>query len=259
MGRKAGNRKNSGQTLIITALVIALLILSIVYGVFEAGRRSETLSANTLNMPILAAKLGLRNTVTGSLVNVSNGGEDEILSTNLSEYASIVGNQSFFGKCTVLFTVYDASPYQSGMWISWGSDGTGVSSAYANFTLVFTRTESELQVEHVINITTALNVEGTYTNLEGTLKQVNVTCRIFNEGEPALANNIILYYDHDGDLETHDWIAADSPSITDYGNGTYTASFTAETQTSDDPMLVSAQVHDLRENFVLANATCTEA
>jgi hypothetical protein len=258
MGRKAGNRGNSGQTLIITALVIALLVLSIVYGVFEAGRRSELRSAATLNSPALATKLGLRNTVTSSLVNVSNGGENEVLLTNLSEYASIVGNQSYFGKCTVLFTVSDSSPYQSGMWTSWGSDGTGVSSAYANFTLVFTKTESGLQLEHTINITTALNVEGTYTKLEGTLKQVNVTCRIFNEGEPALADNITLYYDFDGDLETQDWTAADSPNITDYGNGTYTLSFTAETQTRDDPMLVSVHVYDMREVFVLANATCTE-
>ena len=35
MERKAGNRRNSGQTLIITALVIALLVLSIVYGVLK--------------------------------------------------------------------------------------------------------------------------------------------------------------------------------------------------------------------------------
>lgn len=258
MRRNAGNRKNSGQTLIITALVIALLILSIVYGVFEAGRRSEVRSAATLNSPVLAAKLGLRNTVTSSLVNVSNGGEDEVLATNLDKYALFVGNQSYFGKCSVLFTVLDASPYQSGMWVSWGSAGTGVSGAYANFTLVFTETDSDLQLEHAINITTALDVEGTYTNLEETLKQVNVTCRISNEGEPALANNITLYYDYDGDLETHDWVAADSPSVNDYGNGTYKISFTAETQTSNDSMLVSAQVHDLREVFVMANATCTE-
>ncbi|MGD9131049.1 MAG: hypothetical protein PVH73_05695 [Candidatus Bathyarchaeota archaeon] len=258
MGRNARNRRNSGQTLVITALVIALLVLSIVYGVFEAGRRSEMRSAATLNSPVLATKLGLRNTVISSLVNVSNGGEAEMLAANLNKYASIVGNQSFFGKCVVLFTVSDASPYQSGMWISWGSDGTGVSSAYANFTLLFTETDSEIQLEHTINVTTMLDVEGTYSKLGGTLKQVNVTCRIFNEGESALANNTTLYYDYDGNLGTSDWTAVDSPTTTDYGNGTYTTSFTAETQTSEDPMLVSAHAYDVRDIFVLANATCTE-
>jgi hypothetical protein len=235
-----------------------LLILSIVYGVFEVGRRSEMLSAATLNSPALAAKLGLKNTVTSSLVNVSNGGEDDVLLTNLNKYASTVGNQSFFGKCSILSTVSDALPYQSGTWISWGSDGTGVSSAYANFTLFFSKTESDLELEYAINVTTALDVEGTYAKLDGTAKQVNLTCRIFNDGEPALAENASLYYDYDGDLETHDWTAADSPNVTDYGNGTYTASFTAETQTSNDPMIVSAQIHDLRGIFVMANVTCTE-
>jgi hypothetical protein len=238
--------------------VIALLILSIVYGVFEAGRRNEMRSAATLNSPVLATKLGLRNTVTSALVNVSSGGENATLTTNLNKYASIVGNQSHFGKCTVLFTALNASPYQSGICISWGSDGTGVSGAYANFTLVFTRPEASFQLEHSTNITSRLDVEGTYSKLEGAIKQVNVTCTVFNEGEPALANNISLYYEHDGDLETQEWIPADSPTITDYGNGTYTVSFTATTQTSNDPMLVSAHAYDLRDIFVLANATCTE-
>ena len=258
MVRNLRNRKNSGQTLVITALVIALLILSLAYGVFEAGRRSEMQSATTLNMPVLATKLGLRNTVTSALVNVSNGGENGMLAANLDEYASVVGNQSYFGKCTVLFTALNVSPYQSGMWISWGSDGTGVSGAYANFSLLFTETDSEIQLEHTVNITTSLNVEGVYTSLGGTLKQANVTCRVFNEGEAALAKNVTLYYDFDGNIGTSDWTAADSPTVTDYGNGTYLMSFTAETQTSSDPLIVSAQAFDLREIFVLANVSCTE-
>jgi len=258
LAKNLRSRKNSGQTIIITALAISLLILSVAYGVFEAGRRNEMRSTTTLNMPVLATKLGLRNTVTSALVNVSNGGENTILSANLHEYATIVGNQSHFGKCTVLYTALDASPYQSGMWISWGSDGTGISGAYANFTLVFIRTTADTQMEHATNVTTSLDVEGTYTKLGGTSKQVNVTCRIFNEYQPALANNLTIYYEYDGEPSDQNWVAASSPTVTDYGNGTYTISFTAETQNIDDPMLVSAQVHDLREIFVLANATCTE-
>jgi hypothetical protein len=223
MKRTLWNRRNSGQTLIITALVISLLILSVVYGVFEAERRNEMRSA-----------------------------------TNLNSYVEAVGSQSYFGKCNVFFTALNASPYQSGMYLSWDTDGTGVSSAYANYTLVFTKIESEIHLEHVTNITTGLEVEGTYSKLGGTSKQVNVTCGIFNEGEPALANNITLYYEYDGDPSNQEWIAASSPTTTDYGNGTYKISFVADTQTSDDPMLVSARVYDVRDIFVLANATCTE-
>jgi len=230
----------------------------VVYSVFEAGRRSEMRSATTLNSNVFATKLGLKNTVTNSLVNVSVGGTNETLTANLNTYVNFVGAQSYFGKCVTLFTVLDALPYQSGIWLSWGSDGTGVSSAYANYTLIFTKTESDVQLEHTTNMTTRLNIQGTYSKLEGTLKQVNITCRIFNENEPALAQNVNLFYEHDGDPSAQEWIAATSPSITDYGNGTYKISFTAETQTITAPLLVSAQVYDLRGVFVLANITCTE-
>ena len=73
-----------------------------------------------------------------------------------------------------------------------------------------------------------------------------------------MAKNITLFFEEDGDLSTQEWIEADSPNITDYGNGTYFLSFIAETQTRNDPVLVSAQVYDLRGIFVLANATCIE-
>ena len=258
MRKNLHGRKNSGQTLIVAALVISLLIISIVYTVFEAQRQNETRSATTLNNHILATKLGLQNTVTSSLANASNGGQNNVLSTNLNTYASLVANQSYFGKCVTLFSLMDSLPYTSGIQLSWGSDGTGVSSAYANYTLIFIKTEADIQLEHETNITTGLTVAGTYMTLQGTFKQVNVTCQILNDGKPALAQNITLYYEHDGEPSNQEWIAADSPSIIDYGNGTYTMSFVAETQTRGDSVIVSTQVYDLRDIFVLANVTCTE-
>ncbi|PVX23469.1 MAG: hypothetical protein CW716_12125, partial [Candidatus Bathyarchaeum sp.] len=199
-----------------------------------------------------------KNTVTSALVNVSNGGDTQVLAYNLNKYASFVGNQSYFGKCTVLFTECNSSPYESGTWISWGSDGKGVSSAYANFTVTFAGTDSEIQMEHATNITTSITVDGTYNLLGGTSKQVNITCNVLNEGEPALTQNITVYYEYDGDPSDQNWISVDSPSVTDYGNGTYTLSFVAETQTVDDPVLVSTHIYDNRDVFVVANVTCTE-
>ena len=258
MERKRLNRKNSGQTLIITSLVVALLLLSVVYYIFEVERKSVIQTTTPLNSYVLAIKLGSRNTVISALANVSNGGENEILTANLDRLSSIIGNQSHFGKCILSFTPLNSSPYQSGIWISWGSNGLGVSSAYANFSLDFTGMQADVQLEYDVNITTTLNVEGVYSKLEDVKKQVNVTCRVFNEGEPALAKNITLFYESDGDLSIQEWIPVDSPSITDYGNGTYFMSFIAETKTRNDPLLVSAQVHDLRDIFVQANTTCTE-
>jgi subtilase family serine protease len=111
--------------------------------------------------------------------------------------------------------------------------------------------------EYAINVTSELNVNGQYTLLNGSLKQVNLTCNILNEGKPALAQNFTVYYEQDGSLSTEEWIQVASPSITDYGNGTYRMSFTANTTSPADPMLISVYSQDLRHVFVKANVTCT--
>jgi len=256
--RNLRNCKNSGQTLVITALVISLLILSIFYGVFEASRRSEIDNLPALNDYIFVTKLGLKKTVISSLANFSRGGTNEILSTNLNKYVSIVGNQAYFGKVSILFTLLDISPYQSGLHLSWDSDGTGLSSAYANYSLALIKTEANLQLKHETNITTKLEIDGTYNQLQGTDRNVTVNCKIINEGEPSLAKNITISYELDGDPSNQEWINASLSSNIDYGNGTYRLSFIAETESINDSMLISAQVYDKRGIFVIANATCSE-
>ena len=258
MVKKFRSRKNSGQSLIITALAVSLLIIAIVYSVFEANTQNQAQEASTLNSHVSAVKLGLKNTVTSALVNVSNGGTNQTLTTNLDTYTSFLGNQSFFGKCVTLFDVLDSSPYQSGIWLSWGSDGNGVSSAYANSSLHFVEAESEIQLEHETNITTKLTVTGSYIKLGEAQKFVTVFCQVYNEGEGALAKNISLYYDFDGNLLTQDWVSVTSPNVLDYGNGVYKISFLATTELRDDPVLISVHAHDMREIFVMANCTCVE-
>lgn len=258
MRRNLRNCENSGQTLVITALVISLLILSVFYGVFEASRQSEKDYLTTLNDYVFATKLGLEKTVISSLANFSSGGTNDILATNLNKYIYFVGNQAYFGKFSIWFTLLDILPYQSGLHLSWGSDGRGLSSAYANYSLVLIKNEANLQFKHETNITTMLEIDGTYNQLEGNVRNLTVTCRILNEGEPGLAENISLLYERDGDLSNQEWMVAPSSNKIDYGNGTYIISFIAETQSINDPMLVSAQVYDMRGIFVLANVTCNE-
>ena len=251
MERKRLNRKNSGQTLIIISLVITLLLLSVVYYVFEVERKGVIQTTTSLNSYVLAIKLGSRNTVTSALVNVSNGGENEVLTANLNELSSIIGNQSHFGKCNLLFAPLNSSPYQSGICISWGSNGLGVSSAYANFTLDFTGIHADVQLEYDVNITATLDVEGVYWNLTETEKRVNVTCRVFNEGEPALANSFVVRYDNGSN-----WVQPQHYNQIDYGNGTYRLTFNANITSST--VQVSVGAYDWREVYVQANTTCTE-
>jgi len=151
------------------------------------------------------------------------------------------------------------TPYQDGVWISWDSSGHGISSAYVNLILNSSGTAAAYYSEYAVNVTSEIEVDGYYTALTGSLKQVNLTCNIINEGKPALAQNFTVYYEQDGSLSPEEWIQVASPSITDYGNGTYVMSFTAETTNPDDPMLVSVQSHDLRYILTQANVTCTQA
>ncbi|MEM2147166.1 MAG: hypothetical protein QXJ94_01000, partial [Candidatus Bathyarchaeia archaeon] len=101
---------------------------------------------------------------------------------------------------------------------------------------------------YAVNVTTTAKIAGYYT-INGTAKDVNITCQIFNEEEPALVKNITTYYEDSGV-----WLPV-TPSIINYGNGTYILSFTVFT--SSDPVQVSVHISDLRGILVQANATCS--
>ena len=72
-------RGNSGQTLVITALLVALLFISTIYYLWEVGEESNTARLNTLNEHISIVKLGSHHTVLCSLINITHGGETEVL------------------------------------------------------------------------------------------------------------------------------------------------------------------------------------
>ncbi len=189
------------------------------------------------------------------MANASNGGEQTLLSLNLNSLAQAYKSLNMYGLYYLSYTVLNDSHYVDGVWLSWeDNDGIGVSSAYANFTLKFYGLTEKTTLNYAINITTTITLEGYYT-LNGSEKIVNLTCHVLNEGKPALAKNITVYYEADGS-----WVPANSSnnlSIMDYGNGTYAISFTAST--SSDAVQVSAHVYDSRSIFVKANVTCNKA
>jgi hypothetical protein len=105
-----------------------------------------------------------------------------------------------------------------------------------------------------MNITTTVLIESTYRIVNGDTKHVNVTINLLNEAQPALAEQITIYY-----KVSNTWLipnATNNYEITDYGNGTYIASFNADIPAQN--VEVSAHVVDKREIFVQANATSTE-
>jgi hypothetical protein len=251
------NRRNSGQVLVIASLVVTLLLLSTALYVSEI-EKNATVCEQKVNPAFSEYKLGVTHTVISAMANVSNGGSADVLAADLNQFKSIVDAHSFNAIVEIDCTPLNSAPYQDGIWISWGDSGRGISSAYVNLVLNASGTSATYYSEYAVNVTTKIEVNGQYTLLTGSLKQVNVTCNILNEGKPAPAQNFTVYCEQDGSLSTEEWVQVVSPSITNYGNGTYTMSFTAETTNPEDPMLVSVHSHDLRFILTQANVTCTQ-
>ena len=243
--------------LIIASLVVTLLLLSTALYVSEI-QKNTAVYEQKVNPTFSEYKLGVKHTVISSLANLTNGGSADVLAANLDQFKALVDGHSFNTMVEMECTPLNTSPYQNGIWISWGTNGRGTSSAYVNLVLNASGTSATYYSEYAVNVTSEIEVNGYYTVLTGSLKQVNLTCNILNEGKPALAQNFTVYYEQDGSLSTEEWVQVASPTITDYGNGTYTMSFTAETTNPEDPILVSVHSHDLRYILTQANVTCTQ-
>jgi len=237
---------------VIAVLVVSLVLLSTQLYIYEVGRSLEDTESLRVNDFVLAVKLGSKHVVTSALANVSVGGSSSILSENLKRWASFTAGLYQFGKPVLNFTLRNTSPYSNGTRLSWGTNGFGISSVYVTFNFSLSDRQANIQLPYSENVTTSLVVESVYRTLQGALKQINVTCKVLNEGNPALAENVTVLYEKSGS-----WLRADeqsSYSFTDYGNGTYLISF-QETYSPSENINVSAQIYDLREIYVKANTT----
>jgi len=163
------------------------------------------------------------------------------LSENLNHFSDVVRRLNQFGVCNLTCSLFEDSVYDLGIWFSWNSSEVDVSGAYADFGLIVDGFASRVSVPYAINVTTSLAGNCSYV-LEGTEKHVNVTCRLYNEGEPALAKNITVFYE-----SGVDWIQTGGSTI-DYGNGTYLINITAPFDTTQ----ILLNVWDMRGILVQA-------
>lgn len=233
---------------------MASLLVSAQLYVLEVGKTSGETESDSLSNFMSSIKLGSRNVVIGSLANVSNGGLSNALELNLGEWAAFIANQYWHGKSVLDYTLGDTAPYSSGIWLDWGVNGYGVSSAYANFTHRLSGIEADVDQSYLMNITTTLLIASTNQRLSENTRQVNVTINVQNEAEAALAKQIIVYY-----RVSNSWLIPDvsnNYTLLDYGNGTYLASFVATFPT--ESVEVSADIADYRGIYVQANATSME-
>ncbi len=249
MGKRSFKRDSSGQVLIVSALLVALLLLSTALYVIEVEKEVPTVAAES--DVFSGYNQSVRSTLISALANATDGGNPNILASDLNELQTAILSQSYQAMLTMDYNTLNSSSYQNGLWVSWGANGQGVSSAYATFEFASSSPTATSNLEYAVNVTSAVNLSGNYQQLNDTLKQVNLTVNIFNEGKPALAQNFTFSYQN-----ATDWVQVDLPNITDFGNGTYVVSFNAETSQLNDPLVVSTLCQDQRGIFVGANVTC---
>jgi hypothetical protein len=227
-----------------------MLLLSTAYYVFEI-ENNVTDNSTSINYAFLATKLSTLNTVVSALANASNGGDASVLAANLDRLVSALESHSYDGETRLLFTPLNSALYEDGIETSWGSSGLGISSACVNFTLNESGPSVSYYSEFAVNVTTALALQGSLTGNDSE-KTVNAACKVYSEQGFALAEDIKVLYQNETDGP---WIPVSllDNNVIDYGNGTYSLSFSVYAQ---NVVEVSAQVHDSRGIFVIANATC---
>jgi hypothetical protein len=243
----------SGQILAVSALVIALIMISTAMYIYDLSGNIGDSEAYLLNDYVRSIMLGSKHAVVSALANATNGGSNETLAANLDAWSAASGRQYIFGTLALNYTLGNSPPYTSGLYVNWSMDGKGVSEAYADFVLNTSGRELKMRYPFYVNISTRLQVEGYLAQVSPRTEQATVVCRLFNEGEPALAWNVTVFCKDSGV-----WLvpsAAYNYSLLDYGNGTYRATFTLDPSAAS--LDVSAQVFDSRGIFVQANATLT--
>jgi hypothetical protein len=242
----------SGQVLVVTALLVALLLLSTALYVIDTTKQVPAVRADAANFIIFDYKQAVRSTMISALANVTGGGNPSILATDLDELNDVLQANSYQSILTFDYNLTDSGSYQNGLWISWGNLGQGVSSAYAAFSVATSSSSATSSVEYTINITSQIGVSGTYQQVNATHKQANITVNVLNEGKAALAESFAVSFQNGAD-----WVAVSSPSITNNVDGSYIVSFSAESDESVEPLFVSLLCIDQRGITIGANYACS--
>jgi hypothetical protein len=239
--------------LVVSSLVIALIMISTSAYVYELAGDFEGTDVYPLNDYVQSIRLGMKNVVVGALANITNGGQNETLAANLDRWKTAVARHYTVGQLTLNYSLRETAPYSSGLCIAWDTDGTGVSEAYVDYVLAAKGNRINVENEEHTNVSLRLRAEGFITQVSPNASQVTVTWRLFNEGQPALAENTTLYY-----WQAGQWLIPDASNdyvVTDHGNGTYRATFVLRSLSSVD---VSVHVLDRRGIVAQTNMTCVE-
>ena len=176
------------------------------------------------------------------------------LAAYMVRWESFVGGDYAYGLCYLNSTPASQSPYSDGIWMDWGADGKGITSACVGYTLNITGRGAEADLSFAVNTTTLLLISGSYQDMGGDSKAVTASIQLTTDGTPALYGDVAPEADtSDG---WTDMTALGDYAEEDHGNGAYTYTFTADIPGSG--VSVRFMVHDRRGVYVMAEVTLNE-
>ena len=238
-------RYKKALTLISAALAISLILISTQIYVYRLSNTRIKADYDTLTDYVIHLEQGSRHVVVASLINVSEGGKASTLASNLERWESFVGQDYRYGLCDLSATPLVENQYFNGVWLDFGFTGRGVSSACSDFVQNISGRGVKFDDSYSYNVSTVLMVSVGWEIIDASETQVTVRVDLLNDGECALAGDIIVSY-----LNGNWRDPAILPDYTrlDYGNGTYGYSFSDDIP--DDERMVRVQAHDRRDVFV---------
>ncbi len=113
MKKRSFRRDCSGQVIVITALLVALVLLSTAIYVIETEKGVPSAAADTNNI-FPAYQQATRNTLISALANITNGGNPSILTVDLNQLCSAITSHSYQALLQANFT-----PHKRGALPKW--------------------------------------------------------------------------------------------------------------------------------------------
>lgn len=244
-------RNCRGQVIVVTALLVAVILLTTAMYVIEVQKNTPTVQSDD-GVLIDNYQSSVRNTVVSALANFSSGGDRGVLGSDLAQLRSVILAHSYGAQLSLTYGLLGSGGYSDGMRVWWGALGEGVSSAHVTVTCGSSSYRGGSQATYVVNVTDSIQLAGSYSQSNDTQKFVTLTVNLYNEAGGALADSFTLSY-----LNASSWITPESPVVSSNGDGTYTITFNADTGLTGEMLDVSVICIDTRGISVGANVTCS--
>lgn len=244
-------RNCSGQVIIVTALLVAVILLTTAMYVIEVQKNIPTVQSDD-GLLIDSYQNSVRSTLVSALANFTAGGDRGVLDSDLAQLKATILAHSYGTQLTMTYSLLGSGGYSEGLLVSWGSNGEGISSAYATVVCGSSSSNGGSDVTYVVNATDRIQVSGNYIQANDTQKLVSLTVHLYNEDGGQLADSFLVSY-----MNASSWVLAQSPSIASNGDGTYTMAFYAQTGQIGETLDISITCIDTRGISVGASLTCS--